>query len=226
MNIQAAVIAVQAELKKTNPSVVIDGKDGPQTWQAIYERITGKLWRDPATTTFSNIIAATNSGTELIAAGDKVDDRSEKNIATLLMEARPYARALVHKAAAQGIEIRVISGTRSYEEQNQLFRQCCDGKDNDGDGRIDEADEKVTKARGGFSNHNFGIAFDIGIFEGSKYIPESPLYKVVMSMGRQLGLKCGGDWVSFRDEPHYEYNPKNYTIAQLRERKAAGLPLV
>lgn len=189
-----------------------DGKAGPDTWKRIYRKLTGKEWQEEISP-------------EGVDAANAVDERSEKNIATLLPHVRPYARALVHAARREGIEIKVISGNRTYAEQDALFRQCCDGKDNDGDGRVDEPDEKVTRARGGQSNHNFGIAFDIGIFEGPKYIPESPKYKAVMALGRAIGLLCGGDWVSFKDEPHYEFNPKGYTIAQLRERKAANLPL-
>jgi EamA-like transporter family len=41
--------------------------------------------------------------------------RSESVIATLLPEVRPYARALVTKAAANAITIKVISGLRNYD---------------------------------------------------------------------------------------------------------------
>jgi hypothetical protein len=78
-----------------------------------------------------------------------VDDRSEKAIAALLQQVQPYARALVKKAAQHGITIKVIGGLRTYEEQNELFAQ---GRTKPG--RI------VTNARGGYSNHNFGIAFE------------------------------------------------------------------
>ena len=75
-------------------------------------------------------------------------------------------RALVKKAAQHGITINVIGGLRTYEEQNELFAQ---GRTKPG--RI------VTNARGGFSNHNFGIALDVGVFEGANYLGESPSTK-------------------------------------------------
>ena len=50
----------------------------------------------------------------------------------------------------------------------------------------------MTNARGGYSNHNFGIAFDVGVFEGSKYIGESPKYKAIGAIGMDLGL----EWVA------------------------------
>jgi peptidoglycan L-alanyl-D-glutamate endopeptidase CwlK len=81
---------------------------------------------------------------------------------------QPYARALVLKAAAAGITIKVISGLRTFEKQNDLYEQ---GRSKPG--RI------VTNARGGYSNHNFGIAFDIGVWEGGNYLEKSPKYKAV-----------------------------------------------
>lgn len=144
-----------------------------------------------------------------------VDARSEENIATLLPEVQPIARNLVHAARERGIIIKVISGTRTYSEQDELFAK---GRTKPG--------PRVTNARGGYSNHNFGIAFDIGVFNDGEYIPESPQYKVVAILGKSLGLSWGGDWHNIVDEPHYEYNPKGYTLAELRERKDAGKALV
>jgi hypothetical protein len=64
---------------------------------------------------------------------------------------------------------------RSFAEQDALYAQ---GRTKPG--------KIVTKARGGFSNHNFGVAFDIGVFKGGSdpekaktFVPESPLYKVI-----------------------------------------------
>ena len=131
MNVPEVIRAIQKAL-----GIGVDGYAGPETWKAIYSRIVPNA-EPPA------------------ATSDKVDDRSEKVIATLLPEVQPYARALVTKAAADGITSKVISGLRTYDEQNDLYAQ---GRTKPG--RI------VTNARGGFSNHNFGIAFDVGVFEG------------------------------------------------------------
>ena len=114
MNIPEVIRAIQKEL-----GIGVDGYAGLETWQAIYNRIVPNA-QPPA------------------AISDKVDDRSEKVIATLLPEVQPYARALVTKAGADGITIKVISGLRSYDEQNDLYAQ---GRTKPG--RI------VTNARGG-----------------------------------------------------------------------------
>lgn len=194
MNLPDTIRAVQKAL-----GVGVDGNAGPETWNAIYSRIVP-------------------NAKPLAATSDKVDDRSEKIIATLLPEVQPYARALVTKAAANGVTIKVISGLRTYDEQNDLYAQ---GRTKPG--------KVVTNARGGYSNHNFGIAFDIGVFEGSKYLDESPKYKAVGVLGMDLGLEWGGNWKTIQDEPHFQLRPKwaedeseKDMLAELRSRKESG----
>jgi peptidoglycan LD-endopeptidase CwlK len=134
-----------------------------------------------------------------------VDERSEKNIATLNKKVQPLARLLIETATAQGIHVKVISGHRTYEEQNDLYAQ---GRTKPG--------PIVTKAKGGQSNHNFATAFDIGIFskDGKKYFDESPDYEKVGTIGESLGLEWGGRW-KFKDEPHFQYN-EGREMAQLK----------
>jgi peptidoglycan L-alanyl-D-glutamate endopeptidase CwlK len=132
---------------------------------------------------------------------------------------RDYARALVHAAAAVGIDIKVISGTRTYAEQDALYAI----------GRTVSGPRPVTNAKAGFSNHNFGIAFDIGVFEGTNYLGESPKYKTVGALGIQIGLFWGGSWQSFHDEPHFELKPtwakdlsESEMVSELRKRHDSG----
>jgi peptidoglycan L-alanyl-D-glutamate endopeptidase CwlK len=202
MNLTDIIRAVQKAV-----GVDVDGKPGPQTWQAIYNRVVPQ--------------APTTGGapTPDVNAGDtKVDDRSEETIATLLPEVRPYARALINKAAATGITIKAISGLRTYAEQDELYAK---GRTKPG--------PKVTNASGGHSNHNFGIAFDIGVFEENKWLPESPKYKAVGALGVDLGLEWGGNWTTIVDEPHFQLRPswaadmtESNMLAELRSRKESG----
>ncbi len=204
MDIEAIIRAVQKEL-----GIGVDGKAGPQTWKAIYLRIKGMKPDEPTAPVTPARLPA--------AAGGSVDARSEKTIATLHPEVRPYARTLVLKAAAIGITIKVISGLRTYAEQDALYAK---GRTKPG--------RKVTNARGGYSNHNFGIAFDVGVFQGSSYIPESPSYKAVGALGVELGLDWGGNWKTIKDEPHFQLRPPWATgserdmLAGLRSRNASG----
>ena len=157
--------------------------------------------------------------------GKKADSRSEGNIATLLPLVRLMPRALIEKAANQGIIIKVTSGTRSFAEQDELFAQ---GRTKPG--------KIVTKARGGFSNHNFGVAFDVTIFKGSTDpekaktpVFESPVYKAIGTLGTELGLEWGGNWKTIVDEPHFQLRPgwaadlsEQQMLAELRKRKDSG----
>jgi hypothetical protein len=82
----------------------------------------------------------------------------------------------------------------------------------------------VTNARGGYSNHNFGIAWDIGIFDGNEYLDESSLYDRAGEIGRSMGLEWGGDWHGITDKPHFQCKV-NMTLAQLRSLHSAGKPV-
>lgn len=124
----------------------------------------------------------------------KFDSRSERSIATLNPKAQQAARAFLKKVLAAGIEARIISGTRTYAEQDALFRK----------GRFGNPPPKVTKAKGGQSNHNFGIAWDIGIFKKGAYLGDSPLYSKAAEVGRSDELEWGGHWKTFKDLPHYQ----------------------
>ncbi len=194
MTLDATIRAVQAKL-----GVTVDGNPGPQTWNAIHRSIVGE--------------PPVSAGTGALA-----DERSERNIATLLPQVQPVARALIESATAIGIAIKIISGTRTFAEQDALYEQ----------GRT-KAGRIVTNARGGYSNHNFGIAFDIGVFEGGRYIEESPAYKAVGTLGMKLGLEWGGNWKTIQDEPHFQLRPawardksERDMLAELRARRERG----
>lgn len=122
------------------------------------------------------------------------DPTSERYIRTLQPKAQDAARQFLRKVLDAGITARVLSGTRTYAEQNALYRR----------GRFGNRPPQVTKARGGQSNHNFGIAWDIGIFENGVYRGASPKYRRAAQVGLVPGLEWGGHWTSFVDEPHYQ----------------------
>src|SRR5262245_32671208 len=121
------------------------------------------------------------------------DARSERNIRTLHPEAQKAARRFLVALRVAGIDARILSGTRTYAEQDALYAI----------GRNGDNRNPVTNARGGQSNHNFGIAWDIGIFEGGTYLIDELAYdNAAKSCPR--GIKRAGSWKSFRDRPHYQ----------------------
>ncbi len=121
------------------------------------------------------------------------DERTERNIATLTPETQRAARIWLKTAKAiaeaEGYDVRIICGTRTYKEQDALFSKR----------------PRVTKARGGQSMHNFGIAWDVGIFRGKEYFGDHALYTKVGKLYNQVpGITWGGTWKSFVDQPHYQ----------------------
>jgi len=197
-----------------------DGNAGPQTWGAVYTTIVGAPPATPA-----------QPGPQLppSAAGD-LDARSERNILSLHPKVQPYARALAEKAAQGGIQIQIISGTRTYDEQAKIYAQGRTAP-----GKI------VTNAKPGHSNHNFGVAFDVGIFVGGQYIDDleekgkydrtllNRQYAAVGAIGKSIGLDWDGDWTSIHDEPHFELRPawarsmsEEAMLTALRDRHDTG----
>ena len=125
----------------------------------------------------------------------RFDARSERNITTLQPNAQRAAREFLACVRAVGIDARILSGTRTYAEQNMLY----------GKGRYGNTEKRVTNAKGGHSNHNFGIAWDVGIFEKGAYLGNKlGPYRKAAQLGLVPGLEWGGDWVSFPDLPHYQ----------------------
>ena len=137
-------------------------------------------------------------------------ERTLKNIATLDPKARARFAAFAEKAQEVaetfGCDYRAVSGHRTWEEQDRIFTQR----------------PKVTFAPGGYSNHNFGIALDFGVFRGKTYLDASNpeladrVHKACAQHADAFGLEWGGDWKSIKDFPHYEIRT-GLTMAQKRK---------
>lgn len=145
------------------------------------------------------------------------DQRSEKNIATLHIKAQKLAREFMARATTGSLTVKIISGNRTYAEQNALYRK----------GRFGNPGPRVTNARGGESNHNFAIAWDIGLFQADgTYLAgntddELREYERVFDRVSQQPLEWGGNWKKFKDRPHYQV-PTGKDVATVRALFEAG----
>lgn len=153
--------------------------------------------------------------TEIAAAEGTFDPRSERYISTLAPKAQIAARRFLTQCKKFDMEVRIISGTRTYEEQEEIFAQ---GRTKPG--------KIVTKARGGQSNHNFGIAWDIGIFDGGQYIVDDARYiaKANQVLALCPGLEWGGNWHSIKDYPHYQLKAISDDLVAVKNAFEAGQP--
>lgn len=151
------------------------------------------------------------------------DKRSEDNIATLTIAAQRMARDFMSLALEFRHSVKIISGTRTYAEQDKLYAI----------GRTIEKDRSpVTKAKGGQSNHNFGIAWDVGIFEtDGSYMRganerENDAYRDLATLAKKRleGLEWGGDWSGFKDPPHYQVKTGR-SVEEVRVAFEKGKPL-
>jgi len=155
-----------------------------------------------------------------------LDDRSERNLATLHPEIQKrvatFISAAKNMASQRDLDVRIISALRTFAEQDAIYAQ---GRTLPG--RI------VTNARAGYSNHNFGLAFDIGIFKGKEYIDDHAFYDELGSLGESLGLEWGGRWKKLVDKPHYQFRPawatgmtESEMLASLRRRVAEKVDIL
>lgn len=95
-------------------------------------------------------------------------------------------------AKASKMSVGVHCGYRSFKEQDALFNKLVNGK-------------RVTKARGGLSWHNYGVAADVVFLENGKWSwAEKHDWKKLGDLGKSVGLEWGGDWKSFPDRPHFQ----------------------
>lgn len=102
----------------------------------------------------------------------------------------------INRRLPVGIRLRFTHTYRSFEEQDKLFNQR----------------PKVTNAKGGQSIHNYGLAFDIvilkqdakGKWHASWDVDE--YWLKVADYFKRKGMTWGGDWKSFKDYPHFEFN--------------------
>jgi peptidoglycan L-alanyl-D-glutamate endopeptidase CwlK len=179
---------------------------------------TGKLDGIYGPLTDAAVNAFDDKCDEIAGRIGRFDKRSESRIVTLHPKAQEKAREFLKELKGanffDGVVVKIISGTRTYAEQAEIYAQ---GRTKPG--RI------VTKAGPGRSNHNFGTAWDVGLFNDSDYLDDSPLYKEVGKVGKSLGLEWGGDWRSIIDEPHFQL-PTEYNMTQVRERFEEGIAYV
>ena len=120
----------------------------------------------------------------------------EEVLAGLKPEAAGLALLLLQQAKGKGIDLRLISGYRSPEQQAELVAKG------------------LSAAR--LSTHNTGLAFDVVVVEAGKTTFASKKYEAVGVIGRSLGLVWGGDWKPVSDPPHFETQNARVALEKLR----------
>ncbi len=126
----------------------------------------------------------------------KLDAASEAKLAKVNPELANRVRAMAADLKAQGINVRVTDGLRTFEEQNALY-----AKGRTAPGNI------VTKVRGGGSFHNYGLAVDVVPLDKNgkaNYNVGKDVWNKIGAAGQKQGLTWGGAWKGFVDQPHFQ----------------------
>lgn len=121
---------------------------------------------------------------------------------------RQKVQVILDACKANGIEVIITSGLRTFDEQDKLYAQ---GRTSPGN--------VVTKAKAGQSAHNYGKAVDFCVLHDGKCAWNAPRseWEAVGKIAEGLGLIWGGSWINFQDLPHIEDG------SWRDDRKARGL---
>jgi len=121
---------------------------------------------------------------------------------------------------SKGARLRLAYVYRSNAEQNALFKQR----------------PKVTNAKGGQSIHNYGLAFDIVLLydnDNNDTFKEASWSMIkdfdkdskadwmeITNLFKSRGWEWGGDWKSFKDNPHFQLKKADGSSYKWQELKS------
>ena len=128
--------------------------------------------------------------------------RHSREISDLRADVAANCRALLALAEAQGLRVLVTETVRDSEYQKMLA-------------------EKGYAAKGAvtpsFHGENAGLAFDICKNERGHEYDDPAFFDQMGALGKRVGFSWGGDWQSFPDRPHFQWDARGaYTSAMVR----------
>ena len=131
---------------------------------------------------------------------------NSRSLDDLAPSVKQRAEAFIAAAKAKGIDLLVTSTYRDSESQDALYAQ---GRTTPGN--------IVTRAKAGQSWHNWRCALDVvPLVNGKAIWDDQAMWKQVGEIGKSCGLEWAGDWVTFKEFPHFQYTG-GLTIAQLQQ---------
>lgn len=127
---------------------------------------------------------------------------------SLKPKVRRLAERLLIECKRRGMAVVITQTLRTAEEQDRLY-----ASGRTAPGRI------VTRARGGYSLHNYGVAFDVcPVKDGKADWTDLAAFDRIGAIGSALGLEWGGGWKKFKDRPHFQFTG-GYAIADFAANK-------
>lgn len=116
-----------------------------------------------------------------------------------------------------GVRLRITQTLRTNKEQDDLYSQ---GRTRSG--------KIVTNAKGGQSIHNYGLAFDFVILLNEKNASWSvdKNWMTVVNYFKKQGWHWGGDFKTFKDNPHFEVSGMSWRDLQNKNKDKDGYPIL
>jgi peptidoglycan hydrolase-like protein with peptidoglycan-binding domain len=130
----------------------------------------------------------------------KIDKRNKTP--HLMLEFRRKMGQFAEALTARGMEALITDAFRTFPEQDALFAK----------GRT-KGGKKVTNARGGESNHNYGMAVDLyPVINDNVFTEPTPANKhrfeeiqqAIIDEAQRIGLTSGVTFSSLGDKPHVQ----------------------
>ena len=132
---------------------------------------------------------------------------NSRDLIELNPETRVRAEDFLSRAKAAGYDVLVTSTFRNAESQAAIYAQ---GRTKPG--------PIVTRARPGFSWHNFRCALDVvPLVNGRPDWKDLKKFYALGAIGQVCGLEWGGEWTSFKDYPHFQHS-SGLSLGQLRAK--------
>lgn len=171
---------------------------------------------------------------------EQVKLKSESKLSGLQPVIAAGMIALITGCYNRGVQIIITQGLRTKAEQDNLYAKGRTAKQLAAVGlshvTAQPKEDVVTNARGGYSNHNFGYAFDFALLlpDGRTVSWDTlrdddkdslPDWSEVVEEAKKLGFEWGGDWRTFKDMPHLQM-VFGLTTTQLRGGKKPAVSLI
>ncbi|KZR58989.1 M15 family metallopeptidase [Pseudobacillus badius] len=119
------------------------------------------------------------------------------------------AEELVRRCWKEDVFIVFTDGLRTFEDQAAIYGKGRSSYIYKGKQYGNPKVKKVSNAEPGTSFHNYGLALDFVTCDGyGKNIDWNvgPKWRRAAVIAKELGFTWGGDWTSFKDYPHIQYD--------------------
>ena len=141
-----------------------------------------------------------------------LSQNTKNHINKLHPDIRDSTKNMMVNLYNSGVNVEIVSSLRPFAEQDKLYSI---GRDGEKDNR-----KIVTYAKGGESFHNYGLAFDVEVYNNKhrkNWDVNSTDWQKVIAEGQAQGFEAGATWEKFKDYPHFE-NSFGLSTKQLLER--------